>query len=108
MPLKTKVVPTAMGDLTVSSLSLGELRQLDELFAQSADSNLPKNITSMFRFLPIIAISVRKVHQDVAIEDLEAKLVLEDFQPLFEAVLEVSGLKKAQTTGEALTPVQAV
>jgi hypothetical protein len=51
----------------------------------------------------VIFSSLRKAHQDITLEELEAGLTLEDFNALFSAVLEVSGLKKS-AAGEP-TPV---
>lgn len=98
---KQQTIPTALGQLTVSSLTLGELRQLDSLFTGTNDA--PAGISSLFRYLPVIFSSLRKVHQDLSQEQLENGLTLEDFSALFGAVLEVSGLKKA-AAGEP-TPV---
>jgi hypothetical protein len=53
--------------------------------------------------LPIIQNAVRKVHQDLTTEQLENGLTFDDFNVLFNTMLEVSGLKKA-ATGEP-TPV---
>src|SRR5579859_639079 len=100
--LKTQSVSTALGELTVSSLTLGELRQLDSLFA-NAESAAATGLASLFRYLPVIISSLRKVHQDLSPEQIENGLTLEDFSALFSAVLEVSGLKKA-VAGEH-TPV---
>jgi len=47
--------------------------------------------------------AVRKVHQDLTAEQLENGLTFDDFNVLFIAMLEVSGLKKA-AAGEP-TPV---
>jgi hypothetical protein len=55
--------------------------------------------------LPVILSAARKVHQDLSAEQLENGLTLDDFNTLFNAVLEVSGLKKA-AAGEP-TPVPA-
>jgi hypothetical protein len=100
--LKQQTISTALGQLTVSSLTLGELRQLDSLFQDSA--NAPSGgVTSLLRYLPVIFGAVRKVHQDLTLDQLENGLTFEDFNMLFSAVLEVSGLKKA-APGEA-TPV---
>jgi len=100
--LKQQTIPTALGQLTVSSLTLGELRQLDTLF-QEASKGLAGGVTSLFRYLPVIFGAVRKVHQDLTLEQLENGLTFDDFNTLFTAVLEVSGLKRA-STGEP-TPV---
>ena len=97
---KQQTIPTGLGQLTVSSLTLGELRQLDSLISAPESAS---GITSLFRYLPVIFSSVRKVHQDLSQEQLENGLTLEDFSALFGAVLEVSGLKKA-AAGEP-TPV---
>jgi hypothetical protein len=53
------------------------------------------------RYLPVLLASIRKVHPTMQLEQLENALTLDDFQALFLAVLEVSGLAKAGATGEA-------
>ncbi|HYL92764.1 MAG TPA: hypothetical protein VEW69_06365 [Alphaproteobacteria bacterium] len=92
--LKQQTVTTSLGQLTVSSLTLGELRQLDSLFADSAAAG-GAGITTLFKYLPVIFSSLRKVHQDLTLEQIENGMGLEDFNSLFSAVLEVSGLKKS-------------
>ncbi len=99
--LKQQTVSTALGQLTVSSLTLGELRQLDSLFQDSAKDST--GVTSLLKYLPVIFGAVRKVHQDLTLDKLENGLTFDDFNTLFSAVLEVSGLKKT-TAGEP-TPV---
>jgi hypothetical protein len=100
--LKQQTVPTSLGQLTVSSLTLGELRQLDSLF-QEKPSAENSGLASLLRYLPVIQNAVRKVHQDLTAEQLENGLTFDDFTVLFNAMLEVSGLKKA-AEGEP-TPV---
>jgi hypothetical protein len=100
--LKQQTVPTSLGQLTVSSLTLGELRQLDSLF-QEKPSPENSGLASLLRYLPVIQNAVRKVHQDLTAEQLENGLTFDDFNVLFNAMLEVSGLKKA-AAGEP-TPV---
>jgi hypothetical protein len=100
--LKQQTVPTSMGQLTVSSLTLGELRQLDSLFQEKASAETT-GLASLLRYLPVIQNAVRKVHQDLTAEQLENGLTFDDFNVLFNAMLEVSGLKKA-VAGEP-TPV---
>jgi hypothetical protein len=60
-------------------------------------------LASLLRYLPVIQNAVRKVHQDLTAEQLENGLTFDDFNALFNAMLEVSGLKKA-AAGEP-TPV---
>jgi len=100
--LKQLLVPTSLGQLTVSSLTLGELRQLDALFHERSSSEIP-GLGALLKYLPVIVNSVRKVHQDLSAEQLENGLTFDDFIVLFNAVLEVSGLKKV-AVGEP-TPV---
>jgi hypothetical protein len=100
--LKQQTVSTSLGQLTVSSLTLGELRQLDSLF-QEKPSAENSGLASLLRYLPVIQNAVRKVHQDLTAEQLENGLTFDDFNVLFNAMLEVSGLKKA-AAGEP-TPV---
>jgi hypothetical protein len=100
--LKQQTIPTSLGQLTVSSLTLGELRQLDALF-QEKPSSEPFSLESLLRYLPVIFSAVRKVHQHLTLEQLENGLTFDDFNALFLVTLEVSGLKKA-AAGEP-TPV---
>jgi hypothetical protein len=100
--LKQQTVPTSLGQLTVSSLTLGELRQLDSLF-QEKPSAENSGLASLLRYLPVVQNAVKKVHQDLTADQLENGLTFDDFTVLFNAVLEVSGLKKA-AAGEP-TPV---
>lgn len=100
--LRQQTVSTALGQLTVSSLTLGELRQLDSLFQDSGKESVG-GVTSLLKYLPVIFGAVRKVHQDLTLDKLENGLTFDDFNTLFSAVLEVSGLKKA-AAGEP-TPV---
>jgi hypothetical protein len=100
--LKQQTVPTSLGQLTVSSLTLGELRQLDSLF-QEKSSVENSGLVSLLRYLPVIQNAVRKVHQDLTTDQLENGLTFDDFNVLFNTMLEVSGLKKA-AAGEP-TPV---
>jgi hypothetical protein len=102
--LKQQTVSTSLGQLTVSSLTLGELRQLDSLF-QEKPSAENSGLASLLRYLPVVQNAVRKVHQDLTAEQLENGLTFDDFNVLFNAMLEVSGLKKA-ATGEPI-PVPA-
>jgi hypothetical protein len=102
--LKQQIVPTSLGQLTVSSLTLGELRQLDALF-QDKTASESSGLASLLRYLPIIANAVRKVHQDLTAEQLENGLTFDDFNALFSAVLEVSGLKKVSAGEPIPVPV---
>lgn len=99
--LKQQAVTTSAGQLTVSSLSLSELRELDTLFKDRTSAGA--GVTSLLRYLPVIFSSLRKVHQDLTLEQLEGSLTLDDFNILFSSVLEVSGLRKT-AAGEP-TPV---
>ena len=96
--LKQKSVSTSLGQLTVSSLTIGELRQFDPLFTEPASD---RGIALLLRFLPVLLASIRKVHPTMQLEQLESALTLDDFQALFLAILEVSGLAKAGVSGEA-------
>lgn len=99
---KQQIANTSLGQLTFTSLSLGELRQLDALFKESGSTD-EKSITTLLKYLPVIHASARKVHQDMTAEQMEAGLDLEDFNACFNAVLEVSGLKKAEGEAAAAT-----
>ena len=102
--LKQQTVATSLGQLSVSSLTLGELRQLDALF-QDKTASETSGIASLLRYLPVILNAVRKVHQDLTAEQLEGGLTFDDFNALFSAVLEVSGLKRAAAGEPIPVPV---
>jgi hypothetical protein len=97
--LRQKSLLTSLGQLTVSSLTIGELRQFDSLFTEPASA---PGIALLLRYLPVLLTSIRKVHPTMQLEQLESALTLDDFQALFLAVLEVSGLAKAPDSGEAV------
>ena len=101
--LKQQTIHTSLGPLTVSALTLGELRQLDALFTESA-AGTTGGIGALLRYMPVIYTSLRKVHQDLTLEHLESNLGLHDFNALFAALLEVSGLKKADAGEPAPVP----
>jgi hypothetical protein len=103
--LKQQTIETSMGPLTVSALTLGELRQLDALLADFTAGKAGGGLSALFRYMPVMHTSLRKVHQDLTLEQLESSLGLYDFNQLFAALLEVSGLKKTEP-GEA-APVPA-
>lgn len=96
--MKKQTVKTALGDLTVSSLNLKELVELDELFKKAKTDADSKSLSSLMQYLPIITASVRKVHQDTTMETLENGLTFDDFTPLFNAMLQVSGLTPGEAT----------
>jgi hypothetical protein len=102
--LKQQTVSTSLGQLTVSSLTLGELRQLDALFQEKPSPEV-SGLGSLLRYLPVILNAVRKVHQDLTAEQLENGLTYDDFNALFNSVLEVSGLKKASAGEPVPVPV---
>jgi hypothetical protein len=104
--LKQQSVPTSLGPLTLSSLTLGELRALDALFAEARSDQAPAGISSLLKYMPVVFASARKVHQDLTLESLEMGLTIDDFNAVFSAVLEVSGLKKAVSQGEAPAPAE--
>lgn len=104
MPLKQKCIETSLGALTVSALSLSQVAQLDQLFK---DAEGKDGVHKMLVFTPIILASMSKAHPEMTLEKLEGGLSLEDFNGAFDAVIEVSGLKKtAVSKGEAIAPVQ--
>lgn len=102
--LKQQTVPTSLGQLTVSSLTLGELRQLDVIFADSASGN-GSGVSSLLKYMPVIFGSLRRVQQDLTLEQLENGLTLDDFNVLLNATLEVSGLKKSAAGEPVPVPV---
>jgi hypothetical protein len=51
--------------------------------------------------VPVIHASLRKLHSDLTVEELEEMLDLNVFPELLDRVLELSGLKRSQPAGEA-------
>jgi len=51
--LKQQIVPTSLGQLTVSSLTLGELRHLDALFQEKSSAE-NSGLASLLRYLPVL------------------------------------------------------
>ena len=84
--LKQQTVPTSLGQLTVSSLTLGELRQLDALLAESVCCRAAGWL-SCSSILPVIFSSCAKPTRTSTSDQLENGLTLEDFNVLFSAVL---------------------
>lgn len=95
--LKQQTVATSLGRLTVSAITLGDLRQLDFLFTEPPVAGGP---ASFLRYLPLLFFALRKVHRDLTPEQLEGSLTFEDFNALFTAVVEISGLARS-VPGEA-------
>lgn len=96
--LKQQTVSTSLGELTVSALTLGDIRNLPDLFIPMAEAT-DKLSASFDRFLPAIVASLRKVHQDITIQKLEDGLTLQDFNALVAAMMKVGGVESS--SGEA-------
>lgn len=98
---QTKTVNTSLGPLTVSSLVLSDLRELER--PSPADSG-----KLSFEFLPFIARSVRKVHQNISEQQLADSLLVNEYNDLLTAVFEVSNMKlEKKPAGEAQAPAPA-
>jgi hypothetical protein len=96
--LKQQTIQTdALGVVTMSPLTLGDLSKLEVTFQEPSPN---AGISAMLKFLPFILASMRRVHPDLTEQDLE-RLTFDDFNALFAAMLQVSGLKKAAPSGEA-------
>ena len=90
-----QTVMTSLGTLTVSALTLGDLRSLDSVIAANSTPGQGKTFASLLGVVPVLVSSLRKAHPEITKEQLESGITLEDFTALFAAVLEVSGLKQA-------------
>lgn len=98
--LKQQTVQTSLGQLTVSSLTLGQLKTLPNFWEAKEGEALPERIV---RYLPAIHASLRTVHQDITEKQLEDGLTLQDFNALVDAMAIVAGFK-AVPAGEAQAP----
>lgn len=79
-----------------NAITIGELRKLQPVL-----DGLGKNdpFRSILDLMPLVHASLKKAHPDLTQENLENMITVENFNEVFNAVLEASGLRKS--VGEA-------
>jgi hypothetical protein len=85
-----------------NAITVGELRKFQPVIDSLGKSN---PFESILQLMPFIHASFVKAHSDLTLEQLENIITLENFNDVFNVVLEASGLRKA-TAGEAGDPAQ--
>jgi len=75
-------------------LTLGDLRRLEPVLL-GIEKPVSSGITSMLSLVPVIHASISKLHPEVALEELEAMLDLNNFAEALDRVLELSGLRRS-------------
>jgi hypothetical protein len=87
---RQKTVITSRGPITVSSLTVAELRQLHDLMIRA---ELSGKFSELVKVSPIIFASTRRVHQELSLEQMEEQITLADLGSLLTAALEVSSMQ---------------
>ena len=80
-------------EFTLSALTLGDLRRLEPALL-AAEQKMTGGFGSMLALVPVIHASISKLHPQVALEELENLLDLNNFSEVLDRVLEASGLKR--------------
>lgn len=88
---------------TLSPLTLGDLRRLEPVLL-GAEQKIAHGFGSMLSLVPVIHASISKLHPEVALEELEEMLDLNNFTEVLDRVLEVSGLKRSVPAQSASVP----
>jgi hypothetical protein len=96
---RQKTVITSRGPITVSSLTITELRKLYELMKMAEASG---DFSDLVKVSPIIFASTRRVHQELRLEQMESRITLTDLGALLAAALEVS---RWQTESSSMSPI---
>lgn len=85
---------------SLSPLNLGDLRRLEPVLL-GLEQRAQSGFAAMLSLVPVIHASLRKLHAELTLEELEESMDLNVFPELLDRVLEISGLKRTQPAGEA-------
>jgi hypothetical protein len=85
---------------SLSPLNLGDLRRLEPSLL-GLEARAQSGFATMLSLVPVIHASLRKLHTELTVEELEDIIDLNVFPELLDRVLEISGLKRNQNPGEA-------
>lgn len=86
---------------SLSPLNLGDLRRLEPVLL-GLEQRAQSGFAAMLSLVPVIHASLRKLHAELTLEELEESMDLNVFPELLDCVLEISGLKRTQPAGEAV------
>ena len=81
-------------ELHLSPLTLGDLRRLEPVLL-GVEKPVANGIASMLSLVSVIHASISKLHPEIALEELEAMLDLNNFAEVLDRVLEASGLRRS-------------
>ena len=98
--LKTAQVQIDDKTFTLTQLTIGDIRGLEQFIFAAADKG-KAGFDIMSSAVRLIHAGVRKAHPDITLEQLESMLTVPDLKPLINAVLELSGLKET-APGESM------
>jgi|SRR5581483_2525899 len=90
----------------LSALTLGDLRRLEPILL-GAEQKLASGFGSMLSLVPVIHESISKLHPEIALEELEDMLDLNNFTEVLDRVLEASGLKRRSSEASQLRGSEA-
>ena len=91
---------------TLSPLTLGDLRRLESALL-GAEQKIAHGFGSMLSLVPVIHASISKMHPEIALEELEEMLDLNNFAEVLDRVLEASGLKRQSSAASQLRGSEA-
>lgn len=86
---------------TLSPLTLCDLRKLEPILL-GAEQKIAHGFGSMLSLVPVIHASISKLHPEIALEELEDMLDLNNFTEALDRVLEASGLKRQSSEASRL------
>lgn len=98
--MDNKIVSLQGKQFSLSPLNLGDLRRLEPVLL-GLEHRAQSGFAAMLSLVPVIYASLHKVHAELTLEELEEMLDLNIFPEVLDRVLEISGLKRTQPTGEA-------
>ena len=90
----------------LSPLTLGDLRRLESALL-GAEHKIAHGFGSMLSLVPVIHASMTKLHPEIALEELENMLDLNNFTEVLDRVLEASGLKRQSSVASKLRGSEA-
>lgn len=93
-------------EFRLCALTLGDLRRLEPALL-GAEQRIASGFGSMLSLVPVIHASISKLHPEVALEELEDMLDLNNFPEVLDRVLEASGLKRQSSAASRLRGSEA-
>lgn len=95
---KVKYAGTAINDLIVPALSLGQAEAFDELISNISPLDGETKTAYAKRLLPMVAVAVQRNYPDMTVEQIADALDFENFNLAVKAALALSDAPK--TRGE--------